>query len=95
MLNTAWKRGAAVIGGLIVIALIGNVYPDIWIWVGLGLVGLAIYAKMKHKHARSLGRPVHTRTIPQDVKVAVAARDGGRCAHCGSFSELQFDHVVP
>jgi hypothetical protein len=36
-----------------------------------------------------------TRTIPQDVKIAVAARDGGRCRQCGSMTELHFDHVIP
>ncbi len=42
--------------------------------------------------ASPLGR---TRQIPQDVKVAVAARDGGRCRVCGSTTDLQYDHVIP
>jgi hypothetical protein len=37
----------------------------------------------------------NTRSIPQDVKIAVAARDGGRCRQCGSATELHFDHVIP
>jgi hypothetical protein len=37
----------------------------------------------------------NTRSIPQDVKIAVAARDGGRCRQCGSASGLHFDHVIP
>ena len=37
----------------------------------------------------------NTRTIPQDVKIAVAARDHGKCRQCGSTQELHFDHVVP
>jgi hypothetical protein len=37
----------------------------------------------------------NTRSIPQDVKIAVAARDGGRCCQCGSTRELHFDHVIP
>lgn len=36
-----------------------------------------------------------TRAIPQDVKIEVAARDGGRCRQCGSTKELHFDHVIP
>jgi hypothetical protein len=36
----------------------------------------------------------NTRSIPQDVKIAVAARDGGRCRQCGSGQELHFDHVI-
>lgn len=37
----------------------------------------------------------HSRIIPQDVKIAVAARDGGRCRKCGSSEKLHFDHVIP
>ena len=37
----------------------------------------------------------NTRSIPQDVKIAVAARDGCRCRQCGSTTELHFDHVIP
>jgi hypothetical protein len=36
-----------------------------------------------------------SRAIPQDVKIEVAARDGGRCRQCGSNNELHFDHVIP
>ena len=31
------------------------------------------------------------RSIPQDVKVAVSARDGGKCRLCGSTEDIQFD----
>jgi hypothetical protein len=37
----------------------------------------------------------NSRVIPQDVKIAVAARDGGRCRQCGSSQDLHFDHVIP
>jgi hypothetical protein len=37
----------------------------------------------------------NSRNIPQDVKVAVAARDRGRCRQCGSAQDLHFDHVIP
>ena len=33
--------------------------------------------------------------IAPDVKQDVWMRDGGRCTHCGSDVELQFDHVIP
>jgi 5-methylcytosine-specific restriction endonuclease McrA len=33
--------------------------------------------------------------IPSDVKIAVWARDEGRCVMCGSGERLQFDHVIP
>jgi hypothetical protein len=35
------------------------------------------------------------RAIPQAVKVAVSARDGGRCRRCGSTEDIHFDHVIP
>jgi len=33
--------------------------------------------------------------IPQDVKVAVWQRDGGRCVQCASNESLEFDHIIP
>jgi hypothetical protein len=33
--------------------------------------------------------------IPEDVKLLVWARDGGRCVRCGSNEELHFDHIIP
>jgi hypothetical protein len=37
----------------------------------------------------------HSRTIPQDVKIAVTMRDQGRCRHCGSNANLHYDHIQP
>jgi hypothetical protein len=34
-------------------------------------------------------------TIPQNVKIAVSARDQGRCVRCGSREELDHDHKLP
>ena len=37
-----------------------------------------------------------SRSIPQDVKIAVAVRDGGLCQHCGtSAGPMQYDHIIP
>ena len=36
-----------------------------------------------------------TRTTPQDVKIAVALRDGGRCVQCGATEDIHYDHKVP
>jgi hypothetical protein len=34
-------------------------------------------------------------TIPDDVKIFVWNRDGGRCVKCGSQVNLEFDHIIP
>ncbi|MGH8227060.1 MAG: HNH endonuclease [Steroidobacteraceae bacterium] len=33
--------------------------------------------------------------IGHDTRLFVWERDGGRCQHCGSTEDLQFDHVIP
>jgi hypothetical protein len=35
------------------------------------------------------------KSIPDDVKLLVWARDGGACVQCGSQEELHFDHIIP
>lgn len=35
------------------------------------------------------------RVIPTAVKLAVWARDGGKCTKCGATDELHFDHDLP
>jgi hypothetical protein len=37
----------------------------------------------------------HRRIIPTKVKLAVWARDQGRCVECGSTDNLHFDHILP
>jgi hypothetical protein len=37
-----------------------------------------------------------SRSIPQDVKIAVAVRDERLCQHCGtSAGPMQYDHIIP
>lgn len=38
---------------------------------------------------------VRRSAIPDDLKMLVWTRDGGRCRKCGSNVELQFDHEIP
>ncbi|MFP4028568.1 MAG: HNH endonuclease [Candidatus Brocadiia bacterium] len=35
------------------------------------------------------------RQIPDEVKIRVWRRDGGRCSKCGATEELEYHHVVP
>ena len=37
----------------------------------------------------------HNRLIPTSVKVAVYARDKGRCVKCGATTNLHYDHILP
>lgn len=37
----------------------------------------------------------HNRLIPTAVKVAVYARDKGKCVKCGSNKNLHYDHILP
>ena len=33
--------------------------------------------------------------IPDDVKIFVWKRDGGKCVKCGSNENIEFDHIIP
>jgi hypothetical protein len=36
-----------------------------------------------------------TRHIPDDVKIKVWHRDGGKCVKCGAAEYLEYDHIIP
>lgn len=44
---------------------------------------------------RATERPRRRAQVSDDVKHFVWMRDEGRCRHCGSSVELQFDHIIP
>ena len=50
-------------------------------------------AKFDDKHANeaTYERP----RIPENVRIEVWRRDGGKCARCGSRERLEYDHIVP
>jgi 5-methylcytosine-specific restriction endonuclease McrA len=69
----------------------GERLDDFWIEPSRG-------GRLSSALSRAAGSPPgkrNTRLIPQDVKIEVAARDGGRCRQCGSNKELHFDHATP
>ncbi len=40
--------------------------------------------------------PIYKRQpIPDEIKMFVWQRDGGRCANCGSQENLEYDHIIP
>lgn len=44
----------------------------------------------------SEGPPVKLlQRVGYDTRLFVWRRDAGRCCHCGSTADLQFDHVIP
>lgn len=45
--------------------------------------------------AEVLSEPRRRQPIPQDVRILVWKRDGGRCVECDSQEALEFDHIIP
>jgi hypothetical protein len=77
---------------------------------GLAYAGILTYRRIRNRNRARFDVPDyppagllsdeplgerHSRVILQDVRIAVAIRDGGRCRQCGAMTDLQFDHVIP
>jgi hypothetical protein len=65
----------------------------------LRLAGLVVPASrpgwLQVPNLRYWARPDKRAAIPLPVRMAVFARDGGRCRRCGWTEDIQFDHVIP
>jgi hypothetical protein len=40
-------------------------------------------------------KPVRREQIPEEVRMYVWRRDGGKCVQCGSNRNLEYDHIIP
>lgn len=86
-------------------------YRDDWYWADSDLSEEDISAVLKARkvrrdasiqRAKSISQLDETPRkesrrvgIPEDLRLLVWQRDSGKCAKCGSTSELQFDHIIP
>ena len=51
--------------------------------------------KKKFELAKQVERKPRRESIPEEVRIAVWRRDGGKCARCGSREKLEYDHIIP
>ncbi len=45
--------------------------------------------------AKETSNKIYRHPIPDEVKLFVWKRDGGRCVRCGSQINLEYDHIIP
>jgi len=62
-------------------------FRDRFYWDNDGLRNDEVYAVILTREQRDTARVTRAQLV--------LTRDGHRCVHCGSRSELQFDHVIP
>jgi HNH endonuclease len=88
--------GLALIGIVAVIALIAVTHGIILI--PLAIVGGFLLNKRRRQRKILVSAEIpviRRRYIRAEVKREVMERDSGRCQHCGSNQDIQFDHVIP
>ncbi len=78
-----------------IVSLALGIDPTPSLLVGLVAAALGAGGLKRNKRPKMRTAPMHSRSIPQWVKIAVAARDGGKCRRCGSAHDLQYDHIIP
>ncbi len=67
----------------------------------IGGLGFDVYPKeaydafLKLRPKRNSRVTPTARYISSEIRLLVWERDEGRCVHCGSGQDLQFDHVIP
>ena len=54
-----------------------------------------IHVLLRRVHRQDVVQQAGTRTIPQDVKIGVWQRDGGKCIQCSATDYLEYDHIIP
>ena len=68
------------------------------LWGIIGVLGFLFFGFVGVRELLETAAPAarRTRSIPQDVKIAVAVRDQGLWQHCGtSAGPMEYDHVIP
>jgi hypothetical protein len=55
-----------------------------------------LFERLKNRYEDGGEKGTHERPrIPENVRIEVWRRDGGKCARCGSRERLEYDHIVP
>jgi hypothetical protein len=95
-----WRKLTVLLIVSVLLAWDGFLSGDFF-WAITGVLGilffvLGIVAAFSGFSGATAPAAKRTRSIPQDVKIAVAVRDQGLCQHCGtSAGPMQYDHVIP
>lgn len=85
-------------------------YKDRFYWDDEGYTAYEVKALLHERETRTkrklqraialmeqerIPEPGGREPIPDDVKMFVWRRDGGKCVKCGSKKNLEYDHIIP